>query len=778
LNPLPEKSWDKSLETGLVDFWRTIGLGKFNANSSKPVFVIDTPPPYPSGSPHVGSIAHYAQIDMIARTARMLGHEVLFPIGIDRNGLPVEIYTEKKNKISIRSTPREKFIELCRTSLDELEGEIIRIFERMGLSGDFENRYRTDSKDFRILTQATFIDLWKKRRVYVGTRPTNYCVDCGTTIAEAEIEYVELPTNLVYFRFAISGSNEEYIPVASTRPELLCTCQAVLVNPEDERYREFVGKTAVVPSYNREVPIIAHPAAKPEFGTGADMVCSYGDYNDALLIRELKLKELIAIRLDGTMNSVAGEDLVGLKVKAARHAMIEKLQHAGLVDKIVEINHRTPTCQRSKTPIEIIPLEEYYVKLVDLKARLRQLAHKLKFHPESHRTILLNWIEVSLDWPISRRRVYATEVPVWYCSKCKKPFVPPPGNYYQPWKEAPPGNPKCMKCGTSEFIGDTRTFDTWMDSSVSALYITKYLTDPSFFAKCYPTSIRPQGKDIVRTWMHYSILRCWLATRKLPWPEAWVTGMGLDEKGAEMHKSKGNIIDPIPLIERYGAEPIRLWAASEVSVGSDFIVSDQRIVGAGKFLTKLWNVARLIANFSQPADKMEFEDLSPTDKWILGELSELTGSCLDGYGEHNFFIPSNKIRDFTWNVFAAHYIELAKGRAYGQGFTEKEKLSASFTLHECLKTILLLLAPISPFITEAIWQRLYSEDSIHRQLFPRADKWRSEYVKFGKTLMEFDGMVWNEKKSKGKSLKDPISITVPTELEELARDLKVAHNLN
>ncbi len=243
-----------------------------------------------------------------------------------------------------------------------------------------------------------------------------------------------------------------------------------------------------------------------------------------------------------------------------------------------------------------------------------------------------------------------------------------------------------------------------MDSSVSALYITKFGKDSAFHEKTYPATIRPQGKDIIRTWLHYSILRCWEITGRVPWRDVWITGWGLDEKGERMSKSKGNVIDPILMLEKYGGENFRLWTASEVTVGSDYTCSEQKIASPGKFLTKLWNISRFIAGFQIPEKAPSL--LSPSDEWILSELANLTKECVAGYEDYNFFIPSNKVRDFTWNLFASHYVELAKGRAYGAGFTDEERKSAIFTLHECLKSILLLLAPICPFITDAIWHRL------------------------------------------------------------------------
>jgi len=780
-NPLEDqKSWDKSAEQKIFKKWEQQELlGRFNVDSAKPLFVLDTPPPYPSGRPwHVGGASHYAQIDMIARSARMRGFEVLFPMGIDRNGLPVELYTEKKYNVSIRTTPREKFLELCSVALDDLEQEMVQTLKLMGFSADYNNKYRTDATSYRALTQATFIEQWKRGLVYEGTRPSNYCIDCGTTIADAEIIYSDLPTKLAYFKFALEADSLE-IPIASTRPELICSCQAIIVNPEDERYKPLVGRKAILPFYGRSVPIISHTSAKPEFGTGAVMVCSYGDYTDVQLFRELGLSEIIAIGEDGRMQKSAGDFLEGLRVKQARARMIEELQKAGLLDKVEEIAHRTPTCERSKTPIEIIPMKEYYLRVVEVKDKLNQIAKSLRFYPEMHRTILLNWIDVALDWPISRRRFYGTEVPVWYCRKCGTPFLPEPGPYYQPWKEDPPGNPKCGACGSIEFVGDERTFDTWMDSSISALFVTRYHRDEHFHSRTYPASMRPQGKDIIRTWLHYSILRCWEVTGKVPWDSVWITGWGLDERREKMSKSKGNVIDPIAMLEKYGAESFRLWTASEVSVGSDYICSEQKIATPGKFLTKLWNISRFIGGFPLPEGRPHNDLLTPSDRWILAELATLIRECIQGYEEFNFFIPSNKVRDFTWNLFAAHYVELAKGRAYGEGFSETERDSARYTLHECLKTLLLLLAPICPFITEELWLRLYSRNgsSIHEQKFPDLSQWSTEDSRYTKQITEFNSLVWNEKKSKGLSLKDQISLKVPDEITQFEKDLRAMHNL-
>jgi valyl-tRNA synthetase len=767
---ISEKAWNPELELQVLKKWDETNLYDFVLAEKN--YTIDTPPPYPSGRPwHIGAAAHYSQIDMIARTARMAGKNVYFPIGIDRNGLPVELYTEKKHKIRMRETERGEFLDLCRDALDDLESEMIQIMRNLGISGDIKNHYRTDSEEYRTLTQSTFIELWKKGQIYLANRPNNYDWVSGTTIADAEITYLDLPTKLVFMKFDVKDSEQKII-IASTRPELLCACKTIIVNEDDERYTNLIGKKIVVPITNQEVEIKTHHSAQKEFGSGAVMVCSYGDQNDVALFRELKLDEIVAIGLDGRMTAAAG-NYAGLKPKQARTKIIEDLENNGFVEKIEDIIHRTPVSERSKNPIEIIPMEEYYLKQLDSVEKMRELGSEITFYPEMHKQILMNWLDsISIDWPISRRRYYGTEIPIWYCKECSEPHVPEPGKYYKPWKEKCPIS-NCTKCNSTEFVGEERTFDTWMDSSVSPLFVTKFQKDEEFFKKTYPAAIRPQAKDIVRTWLYYTLLRCEHLTGKKPWSEAWIMGYGLDEKGMKMSKSKGNALDPIPVIERLGADTFRFWSASEVNQGYDFRCSEQKMDSTKKFLSKLWNVSRFLSSFSI----IESAKLMDTDKWILSELDKLIVECHKGYKKYNFFVPAIAIREFTWNIFAANYIEMVKARAYGIGFSEEERDAAIFTLHKVLSTILKLLAPITPFITDHLWQTLYSDQSIHKQR--QAEPENSEDLsQFTKEITEFNSKVWNEKKSKGLSLKESIAISVPENLSVFSKDFASMHNLS
>ena len=783
---ITEKTWSSDIEKGILESWERENIYEIENNGveNNNYYVIDTPPPYPSGKPwHIGAAAHYSQIDMIARVARSNGFRVIFPIGIDRNGIPVEIYTEKKYKIRMRNMDRKEFLKLCQQTLDETEKEFIEILKSLGISANFKETFHTDSIEYRTLTQSTFIEMWKKGLIYLGDRPNNYCIDCGTTIADSEIAYIDMETKLVFIKFFLNES-KDHIIIATTRPELLFACQAVIVNPEDERYKKIQGKNLDIPIFNRIVKIIQHPYADPNFGTGAVMVCSFGDLNDVQLFRELKLKEIKSINATGKTTEHA-KQFSNLSPKQARTKIIEELTNQELVIKIETISHRTPICERSKTPIEIISLEDYYLKQIDFKAKLLEYSKKINFYPEMHRQILINWINsIAIDWPISRRRFYGTEIPIWYCKKCKFPQVPEAGKYYRPWEEEPPFD-KCQNCNNKyEFVGEERIFDTWMDSSITPLHITKFSKNDIFYNNAYPTTIRPQGKDIIRTWLYYTLLRCIYLTGQLPWKNAWIMGYGVDDKGEKMSKSKGNVIDPLPIINKYGADTFRFWSASEANLGYDFRCSEQKIINSQKFLSKLWNIGRFISNFELIDEENKPQKLNTTDKWILAELDDISRKSINGYNELNFFVPSNTIREFTWNIFAAHYIELVKSRLYNESDNEERK-SALFTIHKCFKTILLLLEPICPFITYELWTKVYlNKKIIEEKRFPKTDNEFHEMTLLTNKLIKFNSEIWNKKKEtisditkKPLSLKDPIKSIIPNELELFSNDLIAMHNI-
>lgn len=764
---LEEKRWKLEFELEALDRWEKDNPYPFDRNSGKPIYVIDTPPPYPSGTWHIGAVAGYSLIDMCARFKRMKGHEVLFPMCLDKNGINIELTVERKYKKGLHEFDRQEFIDICREEIGKISDELLDLSKRIGLSVIFdEYYYETDSPEYRRKTQAIFIDLWNRGLVYTGMRPSFYCPDCKTAIAEAEIEYEERPSLLSSLRFKVKETGEDLV-IATTRPELLCACKVVLVHPDDERWKHLHGKTAIVPLHDIEVPIQAHTYVSPEFGSGIVMMCSYGDLGDVQIFRELALEAVKAIDEDGRMTEAAGP-YKGLKVAEARQKILEDLLANDLITDEESFAHQTPLCGRSRTEIEFIPMEEMYLKQLDFLDDLRKSADQMKFYPPKHKRILQDWMDaLTIDWPISRRRYYHTEIPLWYCKGCNEAIVPPPGEYYQPWKDPPPIE-KCPKCGGDDFVGEDRVFDTWMDSSNSNLVVSLFMKDEEFFEKNFPTSLRPQGRDIVRTWLYYTTLKSWLVKEQEPFQDVFIHGLGLDARGRAMHRSLGNQILPEPVIQEHGADSFRFWAATETNIGDDFRISEDRIAGSKKFLTKLWNVARFVSMF----DYVEEGDLRPTDEWIISELNKLVGECNAGYDVYNFFVPANKVRTFLWNVFAPHYVEMAKSRAY-QGDT-----GALYALHEGLRIMLKILAPVTPFITEKIWLEIYGGE-IHKESMPDlSEEKTSALSEVTDQLFEFNSGIWKTKKDQGMSLKAELAgVEIPEALKPFEEDLKLMHNL-
>ncbi len=782
---LKDKTWDPSKETLLFRKWQKEGIYRFNENSNKEVFSIDTPPPYVNTPVHIGQAYTYVWMDIFARYKRMNGYNVLFPMGLDKNGLPIEVQAEKTFGIVMHETPREEFIRKCKQLLEESGEASLEIFKRLGLScnsWDLEykigGRYETDDPEYRRLTQETFIEFWKRGLIYEDKKVTNYCPVCRTTISDAEVEYEEEETLLNYIKFKVKETGEEIL-IATTRPELICSCRIVLFNPSDERYQHLEGKHAIVPIYGHSVKIIAHPYAKPEFGSGLVMICSFGDYSDVRILRELNLEPIFAIDERGMMNENAGE-YSGLKVEEARKQIIEDLKAEGLLVRQEKILQRKPICWRSKNPIEFVPMKEFYLKQVEFKKEMLLLADQMRFFAPESKQILIDWINsIDIDWVISRRRYYGTEIPLWYCRKCGYIYVPEPGRYYQPWREPPPIN-KCPKCGGSEFRGEERTFDTWFDSATSEVYILGYLWNKHFFKKNFPCSLRPQGKEIVRNWLYFAILKSFLLFSKEPFRNVWIHMHVVDEKGRKMSKSAGNIIDPQDVINRFGSEAFRIWSGLEGNITrGDIRCSFERIRGTSKFLTKLWNIARFVSSFPKVNDCYE---LAPLDRMILAKLNELIAECRRGYENMNAFQATTAIRTFTWSIFADHYLEAVKSRAYNRKdlFDRKLQRGAWYTLHTCLETILKLLAPVCPFITEAIWLELYSKESIHVQRFPEErEEWKDPMISLLPKFMNFNNVIWQYKKKKNIALNQKLECVVyaPPELKPLKDDLKAMHKI-
>ena len=629
----------------------------FDPNSEKELFVIDTPPPYPSGTWHIGAVAQYSMIDVIARSQRLIGKEVLFPWGVDRNGINIEFTVEKKTGNKMRTYERGEFIDLCKETIEVYTQEMRHTAKRVGLSCDYANEYLTDDPKYRSVTQSIFVDLFKRGDIIEDLRPNIYDPVEGTTIADAEVQRVTRETLLCDVIWKTEDGEE--LVISTTRPELICACGVVMVHPDDERYQHFVGKKVKLPidvnGRANTVEVMTHPSVKSDFGSGVLMVCSFGDQNDVSIFRELSLKPFVAIDLDGKLTKISGP-LCGLKVLDARNKAIEILEKSGKMQSSNRRMQEIPVSERGGNPVEIILLKEWYVRQTHVTERLSEITDQCNFVPERNKQFLFDWMEnISIDWPISRRRWYHTEVPIWYSEDASKVVVPPNGIYVQPWRDTPPKGSEVLDRVTREFIGqydeiaeslgalsgETKVFDTWMDSSNSNLYVSGYISNPDMFERAFPTALRPQGKEIVRTWLYYTMLKSALLFDKPAFGSIWIDGLGMDPWGRKMSKSLGNGIDADSVLEcgaggrtglwkikgpegkqvslkanKIGSECFRLWKACDAQVGDDFHINPEEI--ESKYfgvLTKMFNIARLASHFEVPnsldssPENLAFEDL-------------------------------------------------------------------------------------------------------------------------------------------------------------------------
>ena len=781
------KNWSPEIEKQITEAWKKEEKYKFNTKTKKRIYSIDTPPPYVNTPVHIGQTVTYCYMDFFARYKRMKGFEVIFPLGLDRNGLPIEIAAEKKFNVSPFIVGKEKFIEYCEKVLSEASTETIDTFAKLGISftsykqgGHIGSVYLTDSPEYRSITQSTFIELYKKGLIYEDKRVSNWDPKLRTTIADSEIEYKDIPSNFNDIEWKVKETGEEIV-IGTTRPELICTCGMVIFNPEDKRYKKLKGKTAVSPIFGKEIPIRSHPLAEIDKGTGLVMMCSAGDLSDIQFFREMKIKPTIAINQDGTMNEHAGL-LKGLKVKEARQKILEKLKNDGLLIKQEQISHRTPISERSGAEIEFIEMPEFYLKQLEFKKDIEKIAKKIDFYPTESKKILDDWIEkISIDWPISRRRFYATPIPLWQ-SNDGKTALPPAGKYYVPWKESPPKDSEVFKDNKivgkvkdypkEVWKGEDRVFDTWMDSSISELVILKYKVDNDFFKKAYPASLRPQGKEIIRTWLYYPILRGNLETGKPAFKDVWINQHIVDEKGKKMSKSLGNVVNPQDLLKEFGGEAIRIWASTEGNLAKqDLKCSKDKIRAETKTINKLLNLTKFIFQFPRPK-KVKLTSL---DQLFIDYLEDLTSFADENYEQYNFYNPALKLRQFLWDVFASHYLEIVKNRAYNQEnkFSNNEQESAQYALYYLLERMLILLHPIIPQITSVILNDL----DVKEIQFPTAEKGKSDLSLIDK-IMAFNSEVWKLKREKNISLRDSISgIKIPKELSSFESDLKACHNL-
>lgn len=751
-----ERNWQK--------FWEDTGIYRFDWNdSSRPTFTIDTPPPYPSGEFHMGNVLNWTYFDIVARYKRMRGYNVLFPQGWDCHGLGIEVQVEKEHKIRKRDVPPDKFRKLCMNLVEKYIAMMKEGIVRLGCSVDWSTEYRTMDPDYWRRTQLSFIILYHKGYIYRGAHPVNWCPRCETAIADAEVDYETMSGELHYIRFPLKDGSSHLL-IATTRPEFIPACVAVAVNPSDERYSAYIGKEATVPIVNRQVQIIPDENVLPSFGTGVVMICTYGDKEDVKIVKHHGLPVIMLLTENGLINENGGK-YRGLTVKEARKAIVKDLESAGLLEKIEPITQEIGVCERCKTPIEILERKQWFMKTRVLTDRVVQAANEIIWYPDHMKVRLIDWARsLDWDWVISRQRVFATPIPIWYCKNCgeiivaKEDWAPIDPKLEKPHVE------KCPKCGCGEFIPETDVFDTWMDSSITCAVHAGW-PDRKDWRRFFPADLHPSGVDIIRTWAYYLIVRHLALFDENPFKSCLINGMVLGSDGRKMSKSLKNYVATHEVLDRYGADAARQWAAGGGATGSDIPFRWADVEYGRRFLTKLWNASRFVSSQLQDYVPGEVADLQTLDRWIISKAEKLTQKVTEALERCQFNIAIEEIRNFTWHLFCDQYIEAVKDRLYKPEIHgESKRKAAQYTLYRVLYRILQLLAPITPHITEEIYQAMYSEHvgckSIHLTTWPEVDMQKIDEVaeREGDLIIALIAEIRREKAERRKPLNAPIKV--------------------
>ena len=698
-----EKDWQKK--------WDSNQIYKFIGDGTKPRYIIDTPPPYPTGSLHMGHVLNWVFIDMIARFKRLNGFDVMFPQGWDCHGLPTEVKVEETHNIKKNDVSRAEFRQMCIDLTRENIAIMKKQMQGIGFSQDWSREYITMTPEYMSKTQFSFLKLYDKDLIYQGIHPVNWCPRCETAIAFAEVEYSSNETFLNYVNFPSVGENSkdgEGVLIATTRPELMSACVAVVVNPDDERYSNLVGGELEVPLSGQKVEVIVDDEVDPEFGTGAVMICTFGDKTDVSWVNKYDLDVIEAIDEKGIMTKAAGR-YEGMSLGECKLATIEDLKAEGFLLKQEKVDQNVGQCWRCKTPIEILVKKQWFIAVSKLIDEVKSAANSINWVPEHMKSRLLNWADsMEWDWCVSRQRIFATPIPVWFCDECGKIHLPSADELPVDPTQASPSIPAC-ECGSTSFTGEDDVLDTWMDSSISPLNIAGWPN--SSFTQNFPANLRPQGHDIIRTWAFYTILRTLALEGEKPFEEIVINGMVFGEDGYKMSKSRGNVIGPEEVIEEYGVDALRTWAANSVP-GSDVPFDWKDIKHGYKFLRKFWNAFRFISihildsEIARTNKEQELikENLMPLDKWILSKLNSLNEEVTNAYETYNFATAINSIEKFVWHDFCDEYIEAVKFRLYNDDISDDSRIAAKYTLKTVVETSLKFLAPITPHFADEVYQ--------------------------------------------------------------------------
>jgi valyl-tRNA synthetase len=765
-----EEFWDQK--------WRDLKIFEYQEDPHREIFSIDTPPPTVSGSLHIGHVFSYTQTDVIARFKRMCGKNVFYPIGWDDNGLPTErrvqnLYhircdatlpyeknlglqpaSAKEKKEKQRPVSRANFIEICQKVTSEDERAFLKLFRRIGLSVDWREEYSTINHQCRKLAQYSFLDLFEKKLVYSHEAPTMWDVDFQTAVAQAEVE--DRLTSGAYhnIRFGVEDSKESFV-IATTRPELLPACVGVTAHPDDTRYQHLFGKKAITPAFFTPVEIFPSELVDPEKGTGILMVCTFGDATDVIWWREKKLPLRQILDSTGCLKKIQFgsesfpsinpdkaktfyEALVGRYTKQARSKMVEILKNhessSSLTDEAplqgdpAPIEHAVKFYEKGDRPLEFITTRQWFVHLMKNKYRLLEMGEKIHWHPNFMKARFRNWTEnLQIDWCISRQRYFGVPFPVWYgLDQNAKPdfsrvYLPRKESLpVDPMTDAPEGFKESQRNQAHGFIGDLDVFDTWFTSSLTPQIGSGWIDKPERHQNLFPMSLRPQAHEIIRTWAFYTIAKALLHENTIPWKDIAISGWILDPERKKMSKSQGNVVTPMHLIEEYGADPIRYWAAS-ARLGVDTAFDDQVFKIGRRLVTKIFNASKFVLSQEGESSQITHE----LDRSMVYELSDLVQRATNSMNEFNYAQCLQETERFFWNYFTDTYIELVKNRAkFSTDPTDRN--SAVTTLRLSLKVLLRLFAPILPYICDEVWSWSFAKESktqsVHQASWPHQDE--------------------------------------------------------
>ena len=744
-------------EAKWLNYWRENETYKFIPDSRE-IYSIDTPPPTVSGKIHIGHIFSYSQTEMLARYKRLRGYNIFYPFGFDDNGLPSERLVEKEQGKRASEIGREEFSKLCYETTDKYEEEFKELFSKMGVSTDWGITYKTVSASTIKISQYSFLDLVAKGGCYHKESPALWCNECRTTIAQAELETKSVKTTFNYVNFSCVEDCEVFT-IATTRPELLPAIVSVFVNPEDEKNKHLIGKTARIPVVNAEVPIMADEKVAPEKGTGIVMCCTFGDQTDIEWWKKYSLPLKHILTEDGKI-AASVPVYGGLKVKEARKAILADLQEGGFVVKMDDLEHEVQTHERCGREVEYSVMKQWFIDIMNHKDDFIKIGNDIDWYPSHMHSRYNEWVNnVAWDWCISRQRYFGVPFPVWYCKECGEPVFAKKENLpVNPLKDSPDCN-CCAKCGCKEFIPETDVMDTWATSSVTPLINMKYGEEDSYEGILNPMSLRTNASEIIRTWDFYTIVKSFYHFGHKPWDNVMISGFVMADKGEKVSKSKGNSKhEPINLIEQYSADVIRYWAGTG-RLGTDIIFSEETLLRGKKLINKIWNVSKFVEMHLTDYEDRAFDNFEYFDKWILGRFQIMEHAFIDYLEEYEVGLALNILEKFFWE-FCDNYVEIVKHRLYRpEEFGDIQRYSGQKTVYTILFKLLQNFSIFFPFITEEIFRELFkTAPSIHTTEIKFLEFDFAEQIKYGDQMLEIIGETRGAKSDRNVTLKTPVKM--------------------